>query len=81
VVLTEVQVAENLLEFRRKQDGFIETSFDTISGICTCFVFNSKISLDYSASLLSVMCCMVFPMVSAGVLIHSFERRLVLGAG
>ncbi|KAM3402240.1 hypothetical protein ACQJBY_006271 [Aegilops geniculata] len=32
VALTEVQVAENLLEFRRKQDGFIETSFDTISG-------------------------------------------------
>ncbi|VAH04446.1 unnamed protein product [Triticum turgidum subsp. durum] len=32
VALTEVQVAENLLGFRRKQDGFIETSFDTISG-------------------------------------------------
>ncbi|KAL6839110.1 hypothetical protein ACP4OV_031164 [Aristida adscensionis] len=32
VPLTEVQVAEKLLEFRQKQDGFIETSFDTISG-------------------------------------------------
>ncbi|RLN34885.1 uncharacterized protein C2845_PM03G23490 [Panicum miliaceum] len=32
VPLTEVQVAEKLLEFRKKQDGFIETSFDTISG-------------------------------------------------
>ncbi|KQK20408.1 hypothetical protein BRADI_1g54327v3 [Brachypodium distachyon] len=32
VALTEVQVAEKLLEFRQKQDGFIETSFDTISG-------------------------------------------------
>uniref|UniRef100_A0A0D9WWP6 Aminopeptidase P N-terminal domain-containing protein n=1 Tax=Leersia perrieri TaxID=77586 RepID=A0A0D9WWP6_9ORYZ len=30
--LTEVQVAEKLLEFRQKQDGFIDTSFDTISG-------------------------------------------------
>lgn len=32
VPLTEVQIAEKLLEFRQKQDGFIETSFDTISG-------------------------------------------------
>ncbi|WVZ62377.1 hypothetical protein U9M48_012135 [Paspalum notatum var. saurae] len=32
VTLTEVEVAEKLLEFRQKQDGFIETSFDTISG-------------------------------------------------
>ncbi|CAL5066519.1 unnamed protein product [Urochloa decumbens] len=32
VPLTEVEVAEKLLEFRQKQDGFIETSFDTISG-------------------------------------------------
>ncbi|CAL5076525.1 unnamed protein product [Urochloa decumbens] len=32
VSLTEVEVAEKLLEFRQKQDGFIETSFDTISG-------------------------------------------------
>ncbi|KAL5198244.1 hypothetical protein ABZP36_001756 [Zizania latifolia] len=32
VSLTEVQVAEKLLEFRQKQDGFIDTSFDTISG-------------------------------------------------
>ncbi|KAL3728283.1 hypothetical protein ACJRO7_032952 [Eucalyptus globulus] len=29
--LTEVQVADKLLEFRSKQDGFIDTSFDTIS--------------------------------------------------
>ncbi|GJN24865.1 hypothetical protein PR202_gb12635 [Eleusine coracana subsp. coracana] len=32
VSLTEVQVAEKLLEFRQNQEGFIETSFDTISG-------------------------------------------------
>ncbi|TVU40093.1 hypothetical protein EJB05_13542 [Eragrostis curvula] len=32
VSLTEVQVAEKLLEFRQKQDGFLEPSFDTISG-------------------------------------------------
>ncbi|KAG0542107.1 hypothetical protein BDA96_02G074900 [Sorghum bicolor] len=32
VPLTEVQIAEKLLEFRQKQAGFIETSFDTISG-------------------------------------------------
>lgn len=35
--LTEVQIAEKLLEFRQKQDGFIETSFDTISGIICLF--------------------------------------------
>ena len=32
VVLTEVQVADKLLEFRSMQDGFLDTSFDTISG-------------------------------------------------
>ncbi|KAJ3705435.1 hypothetical protein LUZ61_009140 [Rhynchospora tenuis] len=32
VTLTEVDVADALLEFRQKQEGFIETSFDTISG-------------------------------------------------
>ncbi|XP_006657547.2 aminopeptidase P2 [Oryza brachyantha] len=32
VLHTEVQVSEKLLEFRQKQDGFIDTSFDTISG-------------------------------------------------
>jgi hypothetical protein len=38
VTLTEVDVADKLLEFRQKQDGFIETSFDTISGTfhCSC---------------------------------------------
>ncbi|XP_056168399.1 aminopeptidase P2-like isoform X3 [Syzygium oleosum] len=30
--LTEVEVADKLLEFRSMQDGFIDTSFDTISG-------------------------------------------------
>ncbi|KAK9139784.1 hypothetical protein Scep_009465 [Stephania cephalantha] len=30
-VMSEVEVAEKLLEFRAKQDGFIGTSFDTIS--------------------------------------------------
>lgn len=57
MALTEVQVAENLLEFRRKQDGFIETSFDTISGIFPHFSVNSKLSSDYSTNLLSFMCC------------------------
>lgn len=56
MALTEVQVAENLLEFRRKQDGFIETSFDTISGIFPHFSINSKLSSDYSTNLLSFMC-------------------------
>ncbi|MCL7032820.1 hypothetical protein MKW94_000046 [Papaver nudicaule] len=32
VVLTEVEVSDKLLEFRSKQDGFLDTSFDTISG-------------------------------------------------
>nr|XP_043620664.1 aminopeptidase P2 [Erigeron canadensis] len=32
VVLTEVEVADKLLEFRVSQDGFVDTSFDTISG-------------------------------------------------
>lgn len=31
--LTEVDLADKLLEFRSKQDGFLDTSFDTISGI------------------------------------------------
>ncbi|KAB2005858.1 hypothetical protein ES319_D11G300700v1 [Gossypium barbadense] len=30
--LTEVDLADKLLEFRSKQDGFLDTSFDTISG-------------------------------------------------
>lgn len=33
VKLTEVEVSDKLLEFRSKQYGFIDTSFDTISGI------------------------------------------------
>ncbi|CAH9145144.1 unnamed protein product [Cuscuta epithymum] len=32
VSLTEVEVADKLLEFRSKQFGFLDTSFDTISG-------------------------------------------------
>ncbi|XP_030504788.1 aminopeptidase P2 [Cannabis sativa] len=32
VKLTEVEVADKLLEFRSKQSGFMDTSFDTISG-------------------------------------------------
>ena len=31
--VTEVQVADKLLEFRSKQSGFLDTSFDTISGM------------------------------------------------
>lgn len=44
VNLTEVDVADRLLEFRSMQDGFMDTSFDTISGMVivilvagTCF--------------------------------------------
>lgn len=32
VILTEVEVADKLLEFRSSQPGFVDTSFDTISG-------------------------------------------------
>ncbi|KAK9054796.1 hypothetical protein SSX86_025875 [Deinandra increscens subsp. villosa] len=32
VILTEVEVADKLLEFRASQAGFVDTSFDTISG-------------------------------------------------
>lgn len=32
VLLTEVDVADKLLEFRSMQSGFLDTSFDTISG-------------------------------------------------
>lgn len=32
VVLTEVEVADKLLDFRASQAGFVDTSFDTISG-------------------------------------------------
>ncbi|XP_068647791.1 aminopeptidase P2 [Aristolochia californica] len=32
VRLTEVEVADKLLEYRAQQDGFLDTSFDTISG-------------------------------------------------
>lgn len=60
MTLTEVEVAEKLLEFRQKQDGFIETSFDTISGIFHCFAIQentTKIScnaiISYLASLWS----------------------------
>ncbi|KAG6516568.1 hypothetical protein ZIOFF_027033 [Zingiber officinale] len=30
--LTEVEIADKLLDFRKKQSGFLDTSFDTISG-------------------------------------------------
>lgn len=35
VALTEVEVADKLLEFRSNQPGFVDTSFDTISGTST----------------------------------------------
>lgn len=34
IAYTEVEVADKLLEFRKKQLGFLDTSFDTISGKC-----------------------------------------------
>ena len=39
VVLTEVEVANKVLEIRSKQEGFLDTSFDTISGR-RIFIFN-----------------------------------------
>ena len=45
--LTEVDVADKLLEFRSKQDGFLDTSFDTISGILLYeFLITSFPALD-----------------------------------
>lgn len=38
VKLTEVEVADKLLEFRSAQPGFLDTSFDTISGTCQTFI-------------------------------------------
>ncbi|GAB2280219.1 hypothetical protein Dimus_014862 [Dionaea muscipula] len=44
--ITEVEITDQLLEFRSKQDGFMDTSFDTISGstgasvTCTAFSKN-----------------------------------------
>ncbi|KAH9618011.1 hypothetical protein KSS87_016400 [Heliosperma pusillum] len=38
VILTEVDVADKLLEFRKNQDGFLDTSFDTISASCSAFI-------------------------------------------
>lgn len=40
VKLTEVEVAEKLLEFRSRQPGFLDTSFDTISGTYHFFIFS-----------------------------------------
>lgn len=42
-ILTELEASDKLLEFRSKQAGFLDTSFDTISGISTTsfdFFFN-----------------------------------------
>lgn len=51
--LTEVDVADRLLEFRSMQDGFMDTSFDTISGMVivilvaeTCFSKHSQYTLS-----------------------------------
>lgn len=38
VKLTEVEVAEKLLEIRSRQAGFLDTSFDTISGTYIIFI-------------------------------------------
>lgn len=34
-ILSELEVSDKLLEFRSKQAGFLDTSFDTISGTST----------------------------------------------
>ena len=42
VTLTEVEAADKLLDFRSQQDGFIDTSFETISGICSVALVKTK---------------------------------------
>lgn len=46
--LSEVEVCGRLEEFRAKQAGFLDTSFETISGTCShekqCFFFILLIS-------------------------------------
>lgn len=39
VVLTEVQVADKLLEFCASQEGFVDTSFYTVSGMLLISIF------------------------------------------
>lgn len=48
VNLTEVDVADKLLEFRSVQDGFIDTSFDTISGMVIFHPCYWSLILDYN---------------------------------
>ena len=45
-ILTEVEVSDKLLEFRSVQAGFLDTSFDTISGGST-FVFSFLVLIFY----------------------------------
>jgi len=37
-----VEAADKLLDFRSQQDGFIDTSFETISGICSVALVKTK---------------------------------------
>lgn len=48
--LTEVEVADKLLEFRSKQDGFVDTSFDTISGTTPIALLTAEISILLNSS-------------------------------
>ncbi|GAB2280214.1 Aminopeptidase P2 [Dionaea muscipula] len=45
--ITEVEIADQLLEFRSKQDGFMDTSFDTISGMLIDRLNCSFISIGF----------------------------------
>lgn len=44
--LTEVEVSDKVLEFRSKQAGFLDTSFETISGMLTASSHSFFIHLD-----------------------------------
>jgi hypothetical protein len=64
VPLTEVDVAEKLLEFRQKQDGFIETSFDTISGMIFLFwtlrQYHSNLTKTLFLCISIIILCILF---------------------
>lgn len=55
VKLTEVDVADKLLEFRSKQAGFLDTSFDTISGTSSFSAFLQMAACSKQALLVSVL--------------------------
>lgn len=69
VKLTEVEVADKLLEFRSKQAGFIDTSFDTISGIS-----NHIISIISFWALKSLDQVLLLSGISTSVILTNFSQ-------